>query len=90
MAWCLLKGCACWPCNSVHVVTMPMAHHGQKTVEKSYVVFHPYRGHFFLAEIWAAGQEKGRELLETREEQQLAKREKMVKVNVPETLSAAK
>ncbi|HKM66790.1 MAG TPA: hypothetical protein VJX70_06450 [Candidatus Acidoferrum sp.] len=75
---------------AAHALTMPVVSEGQKTVGKSYVVFHQYRGHFFLAEIWASGQEKGRELLETGEEQQLAKREQMVKVNVPEQLAAGK
>jgi hypothetical protein len=76
--------------TAAHALTMPMASEGQKTVEKSYVVFHNYHGHFFLAEIWASGQQKGRELLESREEQQLAKREQMVKVNVPEQSAAGK
>jgi hypothetical protein len=55
----------------------------EKTVAKSHVVFRNYQGRYFLAEIWASGQEKGRELLETREEQQLAKRQEMTAVNVP-------
>jgi hypothetical protein len=41
-------------------------------------------------EIWASGQEKGRELLETREEQQLPKRQEMVAVNVPLSTAGAK
>jgi hypothetical protein len=44
----------------------------------------------FLAEIWASGQEKGRELLETREEQQLAKKQEMVTVNLPLSPAHAK
>ena len=66
-----------------HSLTMPVVSRGQKTVVKSHVVFHNYQGRYFLAEIWASGQEKGRELLETREEQQLAKRQEMVAVNLP-------
>jgi hypothetical protein len=53
-------------------------------------VFHNYQGRYFLAEIWASGQEKGRELLETREEQKLAKRQEMVAVNVPLNSAGAK
>jgi hypothetical protein len=53
-------------------------------------VFHNYQGRYFLAEIWASGQEKGRELLETREEQQLAKRQEMVAVDVPLSPAGAK
>jgi len=45
---------------------------------------------YFLAEIWASGQAKGRELLETREEQQLAKRQEMVAVNLPLSNGGAK
>jgi hypothetical protein len=73
--------------GAAHALTLPVVSHGQKTVAKSHVVFHNYKGRYFLAEIWASGQEKGRELLETREEQQLAKRQEMVAVNLP--LSAA-
>ena len=69
--------------NAVHVLTMPVVSRGQKTVEESQVVFHNYAGHMFLAEIWATGQEKGRELLESKDEQQLAKREKMATVVAP-------
>ena len=71
-------------------LTMPVVSRGQETVAKSHVVFHNYQGRYFLAEIWASGQEKGRELLETREEQQLAKRQEMVAVNVPLSTAEAK
>ncbi len=71
-------------------LTMPVVSRGQETVAKSHVVFHNYQGRYFLAEIWASGQEKGRELLETREEQQLAKRQEMVVVNVPLSPAGAK
>ena len=57
---------------------------------QSHVVFHNYQGRYFLAEIWASGQEKGRELLATRKEQQLAKRQEVVAVNLPLNASAAK
>ena len=76
--------------NAAHVLTMPVASKEQKTVEESQVVFHNYAGQMFLAEIWASGQEKGRELLESKEEQQLAKREKMAKVTAPARVVTAK
>jgi hypothetical protein len=76
--------------GAAHALTMPVLSRGQKTVAKSHVVFHNYQGRYFLAEVWASGQEKGRELLETREEQQLAKRQEMVAVNVPLRQAGAK
>jgi len=76
--------------NVTHILTMPVENKGQKNVENSQVVFHNYAGHMFLAEVWASGQEKGRELLETREEQQLAKQEKMAEVVVPVKVVVAK
>lgn len=71
-------------------LTLPVISRGEKTVTKSHVVFHNYRGRYFLAAIWASGQEKGRELLETREEQQLAKRQEMTAVNLPLSTAGAK
>jgi hypothetical protein len=76
--------------GAAHALTMPVVSRGEKTVAKSHVVFHNYKGRYFLAEIWASGQEKGRELLETREEQQLAKKQEMVAVNVPLNSAGAK
>jgi hypothetical protein len=76
--------------RAAHALTMPVASRGEKTVAKSHVVFHNYQGRYFLAEIWASGQEKGRELLETREEQQLAKRQERVAVNLPLSSAGAK
>ncbi|HET6933039.1 MAG TPA: hypothetical protein VFI45_22130 [Candidatus Acidoferrum sp.] len=68
---------------AAHALTIPVVSRGEKAVANSHVVFHNYQGRYFLAEIWASGQEKGRELLETREEQQLAKRQEMAAVNLP-------
>jgi hypothetical protein len=76
--------------GAAHALTMPVVSRGEKTVAKSHVVFHNYQGRYFLAEIWASGQEKGRELLETREEQQLAKRQEMVAVNLRLNTAGAK
>jgi hypothetical protein len=75
---------------AAHSLTMPVISRGAKTVAKSHVVFHNYQGRYFLAQIWGAGQEKGRELLETREEQQLAKRQEMATVNLPLSNASAK
>jgi hypothetical protein len=76
--------------GAAHALTMPVISRGVKTVAKSHVVFHNYQGRYFLAQIWASGQEKGRELLETREEQQLAKKQEMEAVNLPLTSNSAK
>ena len=76
--------------GAAHALTMPVVSRGAKTVAKSHVVFHYYQGRYFLAQIWASGQEKGRELLETREEQQLAKRQEMAEVTVPLNSNSAK
>ena len=76
--------------GAAHALTMPVVSRGQKTVGKSNVVFHNYQGRYFLAEIWVSGQEKGRELLETREEQQVAKKQEMVAVNLPLNQAGAK
>jgi hypothetical protein len=76
--------------GAAHALTMPVISRGQKAVAKSHVVFHNYQGRYFLAEIWASGQEKGRELLETHEEQQLAKRQEMVAVNLPLNAAGAR
>jgi hypothetical protein len=46
-------------------------------------MLHTCKGPYLLAETWASGQENGRDLLETREEQQLAKQQEMAAVNLP-------
>lgn len=76
--------------GKMQVLTLPVVNRDQRAPETSQVVFHNYGGHFYLAQIWATGQEKGRELLESKEEQQLAKREKMAAVNVPATSTTGK
>ena len=75
--------------GSAQVLALPVVSHGQKAAESSQVVFHNYAGRMFLAQIWATGQDKGRELIASREEQQLAKKEKMAKVSVPVQTVAA-
>ena len=76
--------------GAAHALTMPVVSRGGKTVTKSHVVFHNYQGRYFLAAVWTLGQEKGRELLETREEQQLAKRQEMAAVSLPLSSNSAK
>ena len=76
--------------GAAHALTMPVVSRGEKTVTQSHVVFHNYQGRYFLSAIWASGQEKGRELLETREEQQLAKRQEMTAVSLPLSSNSAK
>jgi len=76
--------------NAAQVLTIPVVNKDQKAAANSRVVFRNYGGQMFLAEIWATGQEKGRELLETKEEQQLARKEKLTRVIVPGQSVAAK
>lgn len=76
--------------GKMQVLTLPVTGSNQRTAEGSQVVFHNYAGHIYLAQIWASGQEKGRELLESKEEQQLAKREKMAAVSVPAVAASGK
>lgn len=76
--------------GAAHALTIPVVSRDERTVVKSHVVFHNYQGRYFLAEIWTSGQEKGRELLETREEQQLAKRQEMAAVKLPLQSATAK
>ena len=40
--------------------------------EKTKLVFHRYRGQYFLAQIWAAGDNRGHELPKTRRESEVA------------------
>ena len=76
--------------GKMQVLTLPVASRNQQTAEGTEVIFHNYAGRFYLAQIWASGQDKGRELLESKEEQQLAKREKMAAVSVPATSASGK
>lgn len=76
--------------GKTQVLTLPVTGRDQQTAEGSRVVFHQYAGHFYLAQIWASGQERGRELLESKEEQQLAKQEKMAAVSVAAVSTAGK
>ena len=76
--------------GKTQVLTLPVTSRNQQTVKNTNIVFHNYGGRFYLAQIWASGQEKGRELLESKEEQQLAKREKMAEVNVPAIAASGK
>lgn len=48
---------------------------GRPHGEKSQIIFHCYRDRCFLAELWSAHQENGRELITSRAEAKLAKEE---------------
>jgi len=72
------------------VLTMPTNKKGNATSETSEVVFHRYGTKFFLATVWATGQQTGREVLESRGEIETAKTEKMVSVRVPVNSGAAR
>jgi len=74
--------------GKTQVLTLPVTSRDQKTADGSHVVFHNYAGRFYLAQIWTSGQERGRELLRSKEEQQMANRERMAAVSVP-TISAS-
>jgi hypothetical protein len=67
----------------VNVLTMPVSQKNSQEVETASVVFHQYKGYFFLAQIWAPGQSAGREVLTSPAEKQLAKQVEMVAVKLP-------
>ena len=67
----------------VNVLTMPVSLKNGQEAETASAVFHQYKGHFFLAQIWAPGQNTGRELLTSPAEKQLAKQVEMVAVKLP-------
>ena len=67
----------------VNVLTMPVSQKNGREAETASAVFHQYKGHFFLAQIWAPGQRTGRELLTSPAEKQLAKQVEMAEVKLP-------
>ena len=68
---------------NAHVLTMPLRRKNSSQTEAAEVVFHGYAGHYFLAEVWVTGSETGRQALESKEEQALAKKGKMLAVTAP-------
>ena len=67
----------------VNVLTMPVSQKNGQEAEAASAVFHQYKGHFFLAQIWAPGQRTGRELLTSPAEKRLAKQVEMAEVKLP-------
>lgn len=61
--------------NSVNILTLPVS--GKAPEGHGAVVFHQYGERYFLAQVWTPGHETGREMLESRDEVELAKREKV-------------
>jgi hypothetical protein len=67
--------------TSVNVLTMPVS--GKTPEGHGEVVFHQYGDKYFLAQVWTPSHETGRETIESRDEMQLAKREKVQARVVP-------
>jgi hypothetical protein len=67
--------------TSVSVLTMPVS--GRTPEGHAEVVFHQYGDQYFLAQVWTPSHETGRETIESRDEMQLAKREKVQARVVP-------
>jgi hypothetical protein len=55
------------------VLTLPVS--SQKPEGNARVVFHQYHDLYFLSEVWLAASQRGRQTLETREEQRSRKME---------------
>jgi len=66
---------------SVNVLTMPVS--GKTPEGHGEVVFHQYGEKYFLAQVWTPSHETGRETIESRDEVELAKREKVQARVVP-------
>jgi len=66
---------------SVYVLTMPVS--GKAPEGHGEVVFHQYGEKYFLAQVWTPAHETGREMLVSRDEVELAKREKVQARVVP-------
>ncbi|HEX3351642.1 MAG TPA: hypothetical protein VHS34_02370 [Terriglobales bacterium] len=43
-----------------------------QTQRKTKLVFHRYRDHYFLAQVWMAGSDRGRQLLHSQRENEMA------------------
>ena len=67
--------------TSVNVLTIPVS--GKTPEGHGEVVFHQYGERYFLAQVWTPSHETGRETLESRDEVELAKREKVQARVVP-------
>jgi hypothetical protein len=67
--------------TSVNILTIPVA--GKSPEGHGEVVFHQYGDKYFLAQVWTPSHETGRETIESRDEVDLAKREKVQARVVP-------
>jgi hypothetical protein len=75
--------------SNVNVLTLPVVRKAANTW-KAEIVFHQYQGHYFLAQIWTDESGKGRSVLESNEEQQIAKEQKQSSIRLPLREQAAK
>ena len=58
--------------RSLVKLVLPNACESAQVQEKSKLVFHRYGDQYFLAQIWTAGNDRGRELLKTEQEREIA------------------
>jgi hypothetical protein len=58
--------------RSLVKLVLPNACESAQVQEKSKLVFHRYGDQFFLAQIWTAGNDRGRELPKTEKEREIA------------------
>jgi len=69
--------------SKAHILTLPVRRKNGSQTEVAQVVFHTYGTRYFLSEVWVAGKQAGRQALESKEEQSLAKEKKMLAVVTP-------
>ena len=55
---------------AIMVMTSPAASNGPQ--EKTKLIFHRYGNHYFLAQVWSAGSDRGRELPKSAKEKEQA------------------
>ena len=58
--------------RSLVKLVLPNACESAQVQEKSKLVFHRYGDQYFLAQIWTAGNDRGRELPKTEQEREIA------------------
>jgi hypothetical protein len=58
--------------RSLVKLVLPNACESAQVQQKSKLVFHRYGDQYFLAQIWTAGNDRGRELLKTEQEREIA------------------
>jgi len=74
------------PDNQIVKLVLPHACESAKTQETSKLVFHRYGTHYFLAEIWKAGNDRGQELPASGLETEIAREHPAQSVVVVATL----